>query len=123
MRCDANNGFVLLRHSDTGRFYQAPTLLKGIDEALLLGGRRLSAEAAMSIKHRQQGETNAGRLRRLRDALAELSNVAIVVAARIAMDIVKLANARESTFQHLDVGLGGNGLKILRRHPPDEVIH
>ena len=46
-----------------------------------------------------------------------------VGAVWTVVDVMKFANARETAFQHLDVGLRCNGFDIFRRHSPDEAIH
>src|SRR5437763_5307053 len=123
MRRDADDDPFLLRHSKAGRFHQTGKLIKAVDEAQLFRSGRLPAEPGMSVKYWQQCEANARRLRGRSDALGEFTDVVVVSAARIAMDVVKFSDTREAPLQHLDIGLRCNGLNIFWGHSANEAIH
>ena len=67
----------------------------------------------MRIKHRQQRQADATRLRGRRDPLGEFAEIRIRRASCIVVDIMKLPNPGEAGLQHLDIGLCGDGLDVV----------
>ena len=105
------------------RLHQARVRIAVVEEAALGGSRRLSAEAALAIEHRQQGEADAGLGRGGDDAQRHLGDVVVRAPVGLVMQVVELGNPGEARFEHLHVGLRRDRLEIVRRQPFDEAIH
>jgi hypothetical protein len=57
------------------------------------------------------------------DAFGQFRNVGVRPPGGIVMQIMELPHARETAFQHLDIGQCGDGFDFLRREPVEEAVH
>ncbi len=67
----------------------------------------LSAETRMRVEDRQQRQADARLRRRRGDPLRHLADVGVGPAVAVVMQIVELADARETRLQHLGIELRG----------------
>src|SRR5687767_6659887 len=77
----------------------------------------------MCIEYRKQCEANACDMGRRRNTSGMLSNISVVPAVLVMMEIVKFANAGETCFQHLDIELAGHRLDLIGAEAQCEAIH
>src|SRR6185369_12682356 len=92
---------------------QAEELLGGQDEAALRFGRRLPAELAGLVEHRQQSHADAGGTGGREDTLGQFAAALIRTAGRIVMQIVELRDRRVAVLQQLDIELGRDRLYVV----------
>ena len=57
------------------------------------------------------------------DPSGHFADIGIGTSVGIVMQIMKFADPRKSGFQHLDIGLRGDRLDLIRRHSQREAIH
>ena len=85
--------------------------------------RCASAETGMGVKHRQQCQADTRCLCRGCDALGQLTDVVVSRAGYIVMNVVKFADPRETSFEHLGIGLRRYRLDVIGGHAAGEAIH
>jgi hypothetical protein len=102
---------------------QSPVLVDTVYEAPLPFTRRLAAELTVRIENRQQCQRDARLLRGRHYTRRHLREVRVGLAARIVVQVVELADAREAALEHLHVRLSRERFGIIRCDVPDEAIH
>lgn len=123
MRRNTDDGVRQGRHGPPAGLDQPTVPFDIVDESALTGRRGLPAEAGMGIEDREQGERDACRRCRRGDPRRKLGDIAVGRALGVVVNVVKLADAREAAFEHLQKGLRCDGLDIVGSHAVDEAIH
>ncbi len=85
--------------------------------------RRLCAETAVLIHHRQQSQADADFLRRLNQANHVFHRIGIRLAIAAVMQIVEFADRGIACLQHLDIQLHRNRLQVDRRQLAGKLVH
>ena len=104
-------------------FEQALIGVALVDEAALAMDRGRLAEIAEAIEHRQKREAEPGFLSRGGDRLPHGGDIRVRAAVLVVVEIVEFGERGEAAFQHLDEGLGGDGLHVVRIEPVEEAVH
>jgi imidazolonepropionase len=123
MRRDPHDGVRQGGHGPPAGLDQPTVPLDVVDEPALTGRGRLSAETGMGVEDRKEGERDARCRRGRGDPRREFGDIAVGRTAGVVVDVVKLADAREPAFEHLQESLGRNGLDIVGFHVVDEAVH
>jgi len=82
-----------------------------------------TAEIAVRVEHRQQGQAQPGIGRGRGDARGHLRVPGIALAIGRVVQVVELADPGEPRFQHFHVGLRGHRLALIRAQPVQEAVH
>ena len=77
----------------------------------------------MSVEHRQKRDRDAGASGRGQDSIGHFRRLIVGLAVGGVVEVVKLGDGCESRLQHLDIGLRGDRLHVVRRHHQREAIH
>jgi hypothetical protein len=115
-----------VRHPGDGaraRRDEALEAVAAVEEPPLPGDRRRAAEVALGVEDRQQGQPDAGRAGRRRDALRRLGDVLVRPPVRGMVQVVELADRREAGLQHLGEGEGRDGLDGVGVEAVEEAVH
>ena len=87
-----------------------------VDEPPLLGPGRRAAERRMGVEDRKQGHANARLPGGGENAPGHLRRRLIGRTVGRVMEIMELGDCGEPGLQHLDIGLRGDRLDVVRRH-------
>ncbi|MNE45072.1 hypothetical protein D3C80_1393390 [compost metagenome] len=109
-------------HCPAGLHQSAKTVSR-IDETALAVDRSLPAEAGMRIKDRQQGEADTRLGARCANTFGMFGDIGIKRAVAVVMQIVELADAAETGFEHFHIELRRNRFDLFRRHLQGKTIH
>src|SRR5579863_204941 len=110
-------------HRGAAALHDARKALRVVEEALLPPARRRAAEAAVRVEGRQQRESDPGGGRRRSYTPGELGRVGVRGAVAIVVQVMKLTDMGEPSFEHLGVGECGQRLELLRVDALDEAVH
>ena len=82
---------------------------RGAVEAVLPGHERPAVAAAPLVEHRQQGQADAGVLRRGNQGLRHRAGIVVPATIRLVMQIMEFADTGEARLQHFRICKRGNG--------------
>ena len=97
--------------------------VEAMDEAALAAVWGLSAEIAVSVKHRQQGQSDPGCVGGMGDAGGHFCRIAVASSLRVVVEVVELAHMGIAALEHLGIGHRGDGFDVIRREPIEEAVH
>ena len=123
VRRDADRLAGLTRDEPAAVFKQPGEGIDAHDEPPLFRLRWRTAEARVRVEDRQQRQSDSCVARGRDDPRRHFGAVGVRRAVRGVMEIVKLRHAGKARLQHLDIGLGGDRLDIVRRHREREAVH
>ena len=118
VRCDAAAHALRAKQFD-----DAQQIVDVVDEATLVVARRLRAETALLVKHRQHRQADAGTPRRGDEAQRHLRRVRIGLSGRIVVHVMELADRRVAGAQHLDVQVGRDVFQLVGVEQGGEAVH
>ena len=80
-------------------------------------------QSLLHIERRQERDREPARLGGGEAAKPHLGRIGIGAAVGLVMEVVKLPDGGIAGLRHLDIGLGGNGLKFIRIHLQRKAVH
>ena len=89
----------------------------------MAGQRRLRAESAIAIEHRQGGQADAHVARSGQDTQRHGRDIVVGPAIGIVVEILEFGHAGVSGLEHLYIELRRDGLQVVRLHAFEVVIH
>ncbi len=122
MRREAQHA-ALRAHHGREALEQREHVVGAVQETPLALARRLAAEAAGLVEHRQQRDADAGTPCRAQQRERHLGVVGIGAAAFGVVQVMELAHRRVARLQHLHVEPGGDRLQRRGRHARGEAVH
>jgi len=94
-----------------------------VSEALLTLIQRFVLDTASGIQDGEVGEADAAFVCCCRDRMGHGGHVVVALTAGAVMQVMKLTDRRIAGFQHFHIGIGGDGLNVVRRQMLQEGIH
>ena len=104
-------------------FNQCQVVVKSVAETALAVMQRPAVETAGLVKHRQQGQPDAGIFGGADDGLRHFRWVGIGATIRLVVQVMELADLAVTGFQHFAIQLGGNGIQLLGIDFSGETVH
>ena len=123
VRGDTDIGPGQIADGDFCRGHQPGELVDRADEPALAGMRCGSAEGAVRVEARQQGEADAGDFGGARNSRRHLGRIGIGRAIVVVMEIVEFPDARVALLEHLDIEQRRDRFRVFGSHLQREAIH
>ena len=123
VRCYAERELRIAGERALQPLEQPGEAVRVVQEAALARLRRLAAEAARHIEHRQMGQADAGRALRRQDRKGQLGRIGISAPVGLVVQVMELAHGGIARLQQLDVELGGDRLQLIGADALEEAVH